>query len=418
MNNLYSQDSLEPADMIHLLLDGELDAVQSESLFSALAQDEELRTLFNNTVMINRSAAIDALSVEPPPPNVSAIFASAGMTSSLPATLPTAAVTTGILGAWKLSMPVIASAAFASLLTVVILRMMSPHYTPSQPSEEKALVAPTVVNPVATTMEATKTSTPSFPTDGNNNGDTNNGSILQQSKRVKKQSTTPAQPVVQHITQYIVMDNDAPAHNPLPAVVDIEPVQQQMNQNVAFRSTPARSATLPTISLPAAYPNPQSTTPIMVQLRALGGLGFANTPGILPESGSSSNNIGIALYTSLDGNNLIGLEIGQEEVMSLREAKAQYKERFATITYAAFAYRFSLGITGEHSSWQPFGQCMLGGSQAGGILKVSTGIEWQLIPSAVALNAGMESTVAQYWYNNSVQASTKTGIFGGLLFHF
>lgn len=73
-----NSSEFSPSEMIYLFLDGEHTAVERSVLFSALANNQELQTEFEDALKIRSSAALDALTMAPPASVTSSLMAKAG----------------------------------------------------------------------------------------------------------------------------------------------------------------------------------------------------------------------------------------------------------------------------------------------------------------------------------------------------
>jgi hypothetical protein len=79
MDNMKEYNNLNPSELLHQFLDGELDITQEKQLFSELATNEELRTEMRELLAVRETVQNDLEAFTPPPESAGIIFGRVGL---------------------------------------------------------------------------------------------------------------------------------------------------------------------------------------------------------------------------------------------------------------------------------------------------------------------------------------------------
>lgn len=396
--------SSEFPEMIDLFLDGELGSIETDVLFHALAGNSELQHSFQQSVRLLRASVADASAVSVPPANITEIFGKAGL--SLPNVLPLATAPTFMS---KVT-PLLFTAGISSILTLLLtLIFMGDSYhderqirTASASNSSRLPITPSAHSdsPVFTVLTTVDTDSPLKKSHSTNRLATK--SVTDNSATSSTMDNSTISSTIEEIdTQEETSSISTPVSTiaALRDVYDFSPPASVLNEII-----------------PPEAPEYHEDLGLVVQVRGLGGIGVGTEASIVPRSGSNSSNIGIAGYFRLNEHEMIGIELGQEELPDL-QISTSATGRFSSMTFATAAYRFSLKPFSETGKLKPYGQLALGGSQLGALGKITLGCEWKPV-SMIGLLAGMECSALTYRHNNQIQLAKKAGLFAGISLGF
>ncbi len=384
----------ELPEMIDLFLDGELSAPDTDTLFHSLAGNSELQHSFQQSVHLLRSAVADARSVSVPPPNVSGIFGKAGfaITSATPLAVATAP------SFFAKFAPLAMAAGVSSILTFVITFMLMSNSRSIEQSATPVLASKGVNSLQEHTQKSHSTVPPQSSPTANGQHSRNNFTMAH--------STQIEPPVQTDVSGTADEYNDA-TETAVQSTTSIT--------TVTLASTPYEKYTshndLHEI-IPPTLPDSKEDMGVVIQLRGIGGIGVVNEAPLFPSSTSGSANFGITGYFRLNEREMIGIELGQEELSNSGLSTVR-NDRFGAVTFAALAYRFSMKPYSETGILKPYGQIALGGTQLGALGRISVGVEWQPFPM-FGIIAGTEFSAMSYRYNNRFQLSKKVGVYTGI----
>ncbi len=421
---------------IYELLDGELSASQSSSVFAALAQNESLRLEFNEVLRLTRHALLSRSNSTLPEPNVESIFEKAGLrlnakSFSVASIAPALSSSSAALSTlWSTIYPYVATALLSSVCSLMVASSL---YTSSgsnfSASTDRDLSASSKTEFSTTSKSEFSTTSSSLRSQAmssnpNDAGSERGASFGQRyavhlsregGKRssVRETMTYESTPTVALALKDSPNETTSTADEDRISVYESQPISRR--EGLMDESPQASSNSLAFVSVPRLVYQECPATGFSLNLRRFVGLGYIGGPSPLADDLSSSSNCALALSRPVGLGQEFGIELGQEELMDAHEARAEGKLRFASITYATALFRYELDPTFYTSSTHPYVQVGLGASQLGALLKLSTGIDYSPI-QGVSVQAAVESTLAQYLLRSKVHCSSKTGLSVGLRF--
>jgi len=409
-----------PSEMLHLLMDGELDSTQETTLYNALASSDELKNQMREIIAIRESVRNDIEAFSPTSTATKAVFASVGLTpfETVPVQAPTivqpvASYFSGLLS--KMWAPVV-SAIGASLITALLFM----NYNKSAVNFNAANYYKDNVPVVSSYGNNTEKNTGNLsknniPKITNNVSNTNRKTNNQLSgSNSQPNITEPA--IAENVNDANVNDNTnniAENHN----LVGISQIVQSNNkmQGTAFLGTNVQAPSIPnTMNLSDTQSKELGYS---FQLRGISGASFPSA-NLIPESNSMLSNIGIGLYTHLYKNMTIGMEIGQEPfglwVFENGDINHGWNGKNHQITWFGPSLK---GLAYDRLPWlgygQPFYQFILGGTVIGPISKGIVGLQFNPY-SGFGFQLGFESTILFYQYEGTWYTTKKLGITYGM----
>ncbi|MFN5378174.1 MAG: hypothetical protein ACK5BQ_05330, partial [Ignavibacteria bacterium] len=135
---------------------------------------------------------------------------------------------------------------------------------------------------------------------------------------------------------------------------------------------------------------------------------------------SLMENINLALMYQLSPQHIIGVELGNESFPmtfeGMRNGQLIRYEQQPVSTWAGITYRYSFAPIGN-SSFTPFAQGLIGGSQFGPLGRVSGGLQYS--PAGpLTFMLGIEGTSMAYTYQDTWFTSNKLGLTYGMAVRF
>lgn len=400
MNSNFTSSDLP--EMIDLFLDNELSVQETGMLFNSLAGNTELQATFQQSVQLIRSAVADAQTVSVPPPNINEIFKKAGLASTLSELAPASS----IVSLWSKYAPLAVTAGVSSILTFIITFMLMSENRLHQQTDQMQYTSKglnTTREPYSVTTNSTL---PPKTISGMHSYNNSNNSIGTNEVKPQLHKDRGENPINSFDNTEPRTQDEMVYHTT--SISTITPVSSTSDESNATK-------TFDEILLPAT-PELEDDLGIIVQLRGIGGIGFGDEPSLAPKKSSSSSNIGIAGYFRFNEKEMVGIELGQEELPDLH-IKDNASSRYSAVTFATLSYRYSLRQYSETGVIKPFGQVGVGGTQLGAIARISLGLEWQPIHN-LGITAGTDFSAMTYRYDNRFQLAKKVGLFAGISIGF
>lgn len=390
-----------PSELLHLFLDGELEAGKESLLFSELAGNEELRNEMKDFLLIRNKIKSDSIPVSPPIETSSALFGTLGFNPSVlnpNAVIPFSGLVLSTLK--KLWAPV-ATAIVASLITYFALQQ----YINNNTSQSHfPMMVSYSINPLI---------------HGNSdNNELNNLSIAE-----NKNTDRLAQ---NRITSKVDNFTDR-----LPEKVQFNGVEYSKVEYNSDNLRIINDGGIRIKQIISSY-TPQSIfqntklkkndNEYSLQLRGINGISFPSAQVPFKQNTIFSN-MSAAFYFARFENIRIGFEFGNEpfgQVFNNKEGGTEWQyTQNAAIYWAGLdvMYIFDKEFFFDDGP-QPFVQATLGGTELGPLGKLITGLQYYSKETGIGAMIGIEGTLLSYinqkvWYNTK-----KIGFTYGMSIHF
>ena len=156
-------------------------------------------------------------------------------------------------------------------------------------------------------------------------------------------------------------------------------------------------------------------------LRGVAALRSYPSPDIAPLATPPINNIAAGVFYVPDGENAIGLEVGQEHVLQQYEGMSEQGLRMRVeqnylALWAGAAYQRTFGAVPLLAGAHPFARLMAGGMATGPMARVLLGFRFQV--GRVGALLGAEGSLLGYRYQGSWFSTSKVGATYGMSIDF
>lgn len=401
------------SDLIQHLLDGELDSMYDQTLFSELAANSDLRSELKQQLALRNEVANDRMALIPPASLTGAVFTGLGMSA------PMMGAAAGAAGGFMASMiarvgvPVI-SAALATGITWGVLQSTSASsptpvvQTSTQHVNNAAIAAPV--------QHAAPRERVSVRRDDGEPRYTKAEyeRLFGAPQPVVAQRTTPPSTVPPSSTK--VEQSETPVPVPTMRSSDVSSVRVSNAIDLSRSDEPRAlqaSQIQNTIAAWDAYPA------FSLQAR-----GFALVPTVQTSADAQTEwyqNLGLAFMYQLSDHHSFGLEFGSEVFPQVFEGTrsngqvVRYEQQPSSM-WATAVYRYSFDGIGA-TAFRPFMQGSLGGTKYGPLGRAIVGMQYApLGPLTFVL--GIEGSTMGYQYQNSWFTSSKIGLTYGMAVRF
>ncbi|MFA6572087.1 MAG: hypothetical protein WCT77_12715 [Bacteroidota bacterium] len=412
-----------PSEMLHLLVDGELDASQETVLYSALAGNDEMRNQMRELLAIKEAVHKDVEAFTPPPSATKSVFAAIGASSlQVPASISAPAVThygaiMGVLG--KIWQPMV-SPIVASVITALIF--MNFYH-------------PVIQNPAGNALNGNNNSfrqnllSPSIA-DGGFNSSLPVAKSQDNTARHHRSAIINSEPLSATAAEQPVEEESAAvSEEPVNNLVFASDIENTINKNqpallnYCSGTNYQKFADIKNSDNLLQSKPKESSDGFHLTMQARG-ISAQSYPDV--NTGQQNlpvfSNIAFGFYTLLYKNLQIGFEIGQEQFgqsFYFSDDKQSFlNEQNPLLFWSGVSLRGVLDSKIDFIGYgQPFAQLTFGGTQLGPLGKAVAGIQYS---SGIGLTfmLGAEGSTLLYqsqsrWYNTN-----KLGVTYGMLYKF
>ena len=404
----------EQHEWIQQLLDGELDAVHEQPLFSDLAVNTDLRAELKQQLAIRSTVQNDRMALLPPAHLTNAVFSGLGFAA------PLAGAVAGAAGGGIIASLLSALAATA----ITWFAVTSDGQTPAHPTAV-AGNAPVTTTPV--------TGQQTMPTDDGrlqelertNAGLARTNGDLQRMLEARRRETSALRremaalerqhtPAVQQPVSTTDDGNGTTMNQevttPMASMVTVT------NSMALVRDTEPKTFAMTKLDvMPSAW---EKYPAFMIQARGIASAPLTQTT--VSAQTAWYQNIGLAMLYQLSDNHGIGLEFGSEtfpQVFEGSRASGQiirYEQQPASM-WAGIFYRYRMAQPG--GSVAPFGQILAGGTKFGPLGRATVGLEYTPV-GPLSFLVGVEGTMMGYQFQNKWFSSSKLGLTYGVAVRF
>lgn len=397
--------------MISAYLDGELDVVNDEPLFSALATSPELRTEMREHLSIRSAVQSDVEAFTPPVGAAHTIFSSVGLDFPAPTPVQEKRRALGLFWTkfWR-------PAAAAVLLSVVTGSAVGLWYenklgdiltaAANQPESRSIVVLQSAPNSDASLSSAPASQQTAPP--------------VVRSTAVQRRSPAEDFPAAMdnpmQTAAVPVTENSPNSNETAHSVVEASPSELQQNPTVASAAVAppdARNVHSSRFEPVELYPQ------FWMQVR---GSSTMQSSHPLPSSGASViDNLAVSAAWKLSSTFSIGIEGGREcyplQYSGILEGAQMNYRQYAPLVFGGFMAQLSMSPLRDMGNISPFLTVSGGGTEIGPYVRGSLGVTYPLSEQLSLMLGGDVSAVFYDFQQQSFQ-SWKSGLTYGLLFQF
>lgn len=422
MNTYNAQN---PSEMLHLLMDGELESSMETPLFASLLQNEELRSELRDMLSIRESIRKDVEAFTPPVAATQGIFTRLGYSAPIAPPISTAPLGFMSLLKQKIWHPAV-TATLASLITALLfLNFYSTGSNNSQATIAKNNNSVSKIQPTIPVVTNGLQKELPAPTVG--------GQIAQKQKIVYVDRIVyvdkPEQLTANNNeeTNAVAVEEEFTSddnNNNISLLSSVNPMTFLSFNGISLKPLPKPSHinTVREFSLVNHYyPETTRTSSLMLQVKGLSGTSFPNVD-INSLSDKLISNFSLGAYVPITENFHFGLEVGQErfgQSFYNIENNMLFKiEQNPALWWAGFGLKYS---TGKHivflANAQPFVNITLASTQLGPLGKVSTGLQF-VSENGIGIILGLEGSSLVYKNQERLYSTEKLGITYGMFMRF
>ncbi len=412
------------SEKLSAFLDGELDSVESESMFFEVGSNPELQEEMRQQVLLTQTMKNNLLI--PPVALQDGIYSAIGFSGNLPAAaVPVATFFSRFLGSKVLL--VLSSAMIASLITVFFMlnytsgdapfnsqmsqnnvrsRMNNTSKNQSAATESRLLPAGV---PLSESMSNNESSSRSksgnaITIASNNNRITLNNKNLaakdENNEQIIDSDIAKLSQNNEKTTEFIRIGNSPEVVTSAEKFNISAGTRQRLMEN--FLLAKDYGEFLDKVSLELRFSTAKSFTDI----------------NVAPLNEPLLNNFALAILYDLTKNHSVGFELGQENFLqefdgTENDIPVIWQQNYIAF-WAGLAYQYTMN---EYSAVQPFGRVILGGSRVGPLAKATLGAKINMT-SKMSTFFGWENTALIYQYQSVLFSSLKSGITAGVSIKF
>jgi len=407
MNEL---NNLSYSEMLHLMLDGELDSSYETSLFNELSQNEELRQEMRDMLAIRESIKKDFEAFTPPASVTKSIF------NSLNFSVPTTVSSLAHQGFWanlsnKLWHP-LTTAFIASIITSLLFLNFYPNNSNNNSqnlAQNQLNQTPVVINFEGKTIGNNEKAVQSQ----NDNDNLITSSTLQSSDLRKEQLVTN----IQNEEAKIIDENKANSLEFIDLVSLSSPLS--MNYNNLVKPNNQRA-----IVIDDFHPKRnQNNHSLFLQLKSMSGTSYPNIK-LDNQQNQFLSNFTISAFTPLSENWQLGLEAGQESFpMSFWDIDETdnylYKiEQNPSLIWAGLGFKYKWNEYIEFlANSQPFAHLTIASTSVGPLFRGSLGIQF-VSDNGFGIIFGIDGSSLIYQNESKLYTSNKFGLSYGMFMQF
>lgn len=419
-------------DLIHQFLDGELDSVNEDVLFSNLSNNTEIREMFKQQVQLHLLTQNDMASITTPSESTNYIFSSLGLSvPPIQKPAPKHPIPVPLFEKHILShnnkylttaLTAIISIALTSLFFLLNQKEFTDsnmNYTSIDKGSQNSLNYPVSSNikntnsyvngskDLANSNNNTNNTKPVikyiYVNSNNQNGETNS-QILANNYKL---DNNPKNIKNTNDELFALSSSELPTKN-------LKPLNTSNTNNSTLNTNPLNIFAIDLSSLSKFELNESNLT---LQWRNITASSSDATENLPSAQEPLFINQGIALIYKLDDNNSIGIEVGQEHFLQqftrkIGEQEYTYTQNPVLFWYGGF-YKLSLPSLGYKNMIVPYTQVFAGGTTAGFIGRGQLGIQYNYDNFLKFYVAGEFSSLL-YNVQNKINRTDKFGITYGL----
>jgi hypothetical protein len=406
-----------PSEMLHLLLDGELDSSMEASLFTSLLGNEELRNEMRELISIRESVRRDVEAFTPPISATSGIFSKLGYTIPLmPVSIPAATS----LGFWanvghKIWNPAF-TAVLASLVTFILMWNFNSQGINENDSNQIADNNKTVAN----TSQANE-SLASSTQITNDNKSGQEVKVVYITKYIKDKPNNTVEVVNNDVENTDDNVNDTGNLNDIYNNLSFSPFDNVKLQ--PYQSNLNNSMTKE-ISLVNNYYSAVNNDPALtLQFKVMSGSSYPN----INFSGTDESfitNFSIAAFAPVSEIFQIGLEAGKEPFgmefydIDDKDNRLYTIRQKPTLLWAGVGVKI---ISDKHIDFlaysQPYLHLTMASTSVGPLVKTNAGLQF-VSESGLGILLGLEGSLLAYQNENIWYSSKNLGIMYGMFMRF
>ncbi len=394
-------DNLTSSEKLSALLDGELTAGQTETLFLDLAQNQDLQHELADMISI-RNMFRDP-SEKPPTGSKEKLFAAAGLAAFT--TQPAKAGGSFFAGIGS----VLSSKFFVGAVSAIVAAVGA--FLLSGALRNDVVEYPTISEDFLNTTPAVEIVTPAEKTTPNRPTETPYVSSF----AISAPRSTQA------------IDNESAPVRRIAAVDDNRASTEVLRPKQSLGAGEYLSAMAPKIN-PISEDfglTPRSTyegfnlDKFSLQTRGFNGVSFPSVD--LPPLDYSFNNIALGFYYDLDDRNSVGIEVGRESFLQRYDGyedgdKVVYEQNY-TALWMGLGYKYKGDEIPGILDARPFVAGFLGAAEVGPVMRSTLGFEYIYL-DRFSFFGGLEATALTYLYQNSFFVTTKIGATYGVSLKF
>lgn len=394
-----------PSELLHLFLDGELEATKETSLFSELASNEDLRSEMRDLMLIRNKIKADSVPIAPPLETTASIFSSLGFNPSLLNPNAVAPFSVIVLSTLKKLWAPITTAIVASLITYFAINNNLDYFSAQchLPMMVSYSIEP-MTQDIAKNNTKEKINYKYYDNSLNRNLAKNNIHNKENQLKFDSKSKVDNPVLINFVKKYEVQNNSAFTF----AANKTEYKEINFGNNSL------------SINQPKVLKNQDNE--YSLQFRGINGVSFPSVQ-VPYKQNTVFSNMSAAFYFARFGNFRIGFEFGNEpfgQVFNNNEGGTEWQyTQNAAIYWAGLdiMYIFDKEFL-FNGGPQPFVQATFGGTELGPLAKFITGLQYYSKETGIGAMVGLEGTILSY-INQKVWYSTKKiGFTYGMSFHF
>jgi hypothetical protein len=410
-----------PSEMLHLLVDGELESSLETPLYASLLENEELRGELRELIAIRESIRKDVEAYTPPVAATQGIFARLGYT----APIPPPAAGTGTVGFLGLLKQKLWNPAVTAVVASIITALFFLNFSSNENSGNSASYA-------------------SAGNTGNNIPAVSPAIIPETTEQatVLNKTETPVPVKIVYVTKYI--DREVQPTSQVveeePVAEIISPVNEDVNQDLLSSVSPISFFSFDNVKLHPLqrstsiaqdrefnlvnnyYPDDNKGHSLQLQIKGISGTSFPQVD-VKDVNEKSLNNISFGAFSPLSNFIQFGLEVGLEH-FNLSYFDIENNTRYNIQEEARPMLWGGMGIK---MAWQeqiellaysqPFIHLTLASTQFGPLGKASTGLQF-VNGNGVGIMLGVEGSWLMYRNDNRWYSSEKYGVTYGMFMRF
>ncbi|MFC2131314.1 hypothetical protein ACFLSQ_07755 [Bacteroidota bacterium] len=419
MMNTYNPHN--PSEMLHLLVDGELESSLETPLYASLLENEELRSELRELIAIRESIRKDVEAYTPPVAATRGIFARLGYTAPVPPPVATTG-TVGFLGLLrqKLWNPAVTAVVASVITALFFLNFSSNENSGSNPAYASAGNAGNNITALSPAIIPETVEQP----------------------EVLNKTETPAPVEIVYVTKYIdrEVQQTSQVIEEEPVAETIIPVSDDVNQDLLSSVSPISFFSFDNVKL---HPLQRSTGvaqdrefslvnnyyqdnnkghSLQLQIKGISGMSFPQVD-VKDVNEKSLNNISFGAFTPLSDFIQFGLEAGWEQFnLSYFDIENNtvynIQEEARPMLWVGMGIKMALQEQIEVLAYsQPFIHLTLASTQFGPLGKATTGLQF-VNSNGVGIMLGIEGSWLVYQNDNRWYSSEKYGITYGMFMRF
>ncbi|MBS1536427.1 MAG: hypothetical protein JST20_01605 [Bacteroidetes bacterium] len=406
---------MEHSELLYDFMDGTTNAVQEQTLFMALASQEELRADLKELLAIKTAVQNDSKAYNPPVESTLALFSTLGFAAPQMPVIPKAGVfsrASTFIG--SSSKAILTGLAMSSVTAVAMFLLMN----------NKA------VNDTVSAADKVNATSTSIAEMSNSNSLSTPIEIIKTVKVPPKEIIKYVYITVpEHQSAAVVTPSEIPVATSIslsetnekssPAIIDADYHTPTISQNSMRNSSKWKSVDYDASQLPNAIdnPSPSSISRWTLELRRI------DTRSTIEPTFISQtpllNNLAVTALYSLSSEFAAGIEVANEQSFQRFTSKDNagrtlLYEQNPTLPSVAATLRYS---PFEWGKFQPIIQASIGGTEVGPFGRGLIGVQY-FPETFISFIIGAEANMLSYSHQNTNYTTSKYGLNYGISFHF